>query len=291
MLRPYDSSYRRRFAERAIVLPFTSQMGTVPRFRLFLTPLAAFLFASTGLCAQSLTGSRLSMARQQSAAHDHDFDFLRTPSDVRRFVRAGHLVRIPGNSHYQLDEDVSFPYARPAVKTFLERLGQQYKATKGCGERLVVTSLVRPITRQPVNASHSSVHPTGMAIDLRYSRRAACRAFLERTLLALEGRGLVEATRERWPAHYHVTVYPGPYKHYLGQKGVQVRTASSTTAQAKKGEIRIRHAAATRYRVKRGDTLSHIARQHRIPVERIRTANHLPSSRLRAGQLLSIPAR
>lgn len=268
-------------------------MGTVARLRLFFTVSAACAVTLAGHAsfnpaeAQSLTGSRVSLMRQQSAAHDHDFDFLRTPSDVKRFVRAGHLVRVAGGSHYRLDGDVSFPYARPAVKTFLERLGRQYQAAKGCGERLVVTSLVRPITRQPINASHSSVHPTGMAVDLRYSRRAACRAFLERTLLALEGRGLLEATRERWPAHYHVTVYPGPYKHYLGQKGVK----TTKTAQVNKGQIDIRRAGATRYRVKRGDTLIRIAERHRIPVARLREANRLPSSELRAGQLLSIPAR
>lgn len=275
-------------------------MGTVSRLRLCFTvpaaiavTLAGFAPAISPVDAQSLTGSRISLMRQQSAAHDHDFDFLRTPADVKRYVRAGHLVRVSGGSHYRLDGDVSFPYARPAIKTFLERLGKQYKAAKGCGERLVVTSLVRPVTRQPINASNSSVHPTGMAVDLRYSRRAACRAFLERTLLELEGRGLLEATRERWPAHYHVTVYPGPYKHYLGQKGVKTtRLASSgKTSKTGKGGIDIRKAGSTRYRVKRGDTLFRIAQRHRIPVARIREVNRLPSSELRAGQLLSIPAR
>ncbi len=104
--------------------------------------------------------------------------------------------------------EVSFPYARPEVKTFLEQLSSAYHAA--CGEPLVVTSMVRPISRQPRNASPISVHPTGMAVDLRRSDRHGCRQWLESTLLALEGEGMIEATRERWPPHYHVAVFPDP---------------------------------------------------------------------------------
>lgn len=268
--------------------------------------LALLLPGSSG--AQSLLGSPYSMARQQQAAHDHELDFLRTPQDVRRFVRAGRLVRISGTSSFKLDDDVSFPYARPSVKTFLDRLGRQYKAK--CGERLVVTSLVRPVTRQPWNASHLSVHPTGMALDLRRSQRKSCRQFLETTLLTLEERGLVEATRERWPAHYHVTVFPGPYRYYLaGKLGKQegkvelarsgrrsARTVAKasrpeTKARSTKGEIRLTRSTATRYRVRQGDTLFQIAERHRTSVDRIRAFNGLRSTTLRPGQLLSIPAR
>ncbi len=103
---------------------------------------------------------------------------------------------------------MSFSYARPEVKTFLEQLSCAYHAA--CGEPLVVTSLVRPISRQPWNASPISVHPTGMAVDLRRSDRHGCRQWLESTLLALEGEGMIEATRERWPPHYHVAVFPDP---------------------------------------------------------------------------------
>src|ERR1700730_706468 len=49
-----------------------------------------------------------------------------------------------------------------------------------------------------------------MAVDLRRSDRRACRQWLESTLLALEGEGMVEATREHWPPHYHVAVFPAP---------------------------------------------------------------------------------
>ena len=159
--------------------------------------------------AQSLYGSHESLVRQNLVAQQHDYAYLRTTRDVVQAVDGGVLIAIQGNEDFQLaGGEVSFPYARPEVKTFLEQLSSAYHAA--CGEPLVVTSLVRPITRQPWNASPISVHPTGMAVDLRRSDRHGCRQWLESTLLALEGEGMIEATRERWPPHYHVAVFPDP---------------------------------------------------------------------------------
>jgi hypothetical protein len=161
---------------------------------------------------QSLRGSAASLDRQNAQAKQHGYTFLERPEDVRRFVELGYLVPVQPSSAFELAQ-VSFPYARPEVKLFLERLGRQYEAA--CGEKLVVTSLVRPITRQPRNAADRSVHPTGMAIDLRRSQRASCRNWLERVLLQLEARGVLEATREQRPPHYHVALFPRPYLQYV----------------------------------------------------------------------------
>lgn len=152
------------------------------------------------------------MREQNAVAREHDYSFLRTSSQVNRFVDLGLLVELPGNSNYELVR-VSFPYARPAVKTFVERLASQYRAD--CGEKLVVTSLTRPEARQPRNSSDLSVHPAGMAVDLRVSQRTACRKWLESTLLSLEKRNVVDVTRERHPPHYHVAVFPHPYENYV----------------------------------------------------------------------------
>ena len=133
--------------------------------------------AAPFLEAQTLLGSHESLLRQNEEAREHDFTYLRTTTDVRDYVQQGLLVRLPGSSDYELADNVSFPYARPEVKTFVERLSDQYRGA--CGERLVVTSLTRPITRQPANASAISVHPTGMAIDLRRSDSSGCRLWLE----------------------------------------------------------------------------------------------------------------
>jgi hypothetical protein len=164
---------------------------------------------ATRLAAQSLQGSRESMLRQSMVAQQHDYAYLRTPENVMQAVASGALIPVRGNDDYQLaGDEVSFPYARPEVATFIEQLAHEYRAT--CGEPLFVTSLTRPIVLQPWNASPISVHPTGMAVDLRRSERRGCRQYLESTLLALEGEGMIEATREHWPAHYHVAVFPDP---------------------------------------------------------------------------------
>ena len=233
----------------------------------------AGLAAVPHLEAQSLQGSRTSLLRQNEIARQHDYTYLRTSDQVHEFVRRGLLVRLSGSSSYRLAA-VSFPYARPEVKTFIERLGSQYRAA--CGERLVVTSLTRPLSRQPRNASHLSVHPTGMAVDLRRSNRSSCRRWLEKTLLTMEQKRLVEATRERHPPHYHVTLFPKPYMRYLASKGVD-------------GETVLASADTKSYRVGRGDSLWTIARRHGTSVASLKKVNGISSSRLKPGQVLEIP--
>lgn len=247
------------------------------RFRAIAVVLLFGLPATVPLLqAQSLQGSRSSLLRQNQAARQHDFTYLRTSSGVRDFAKRGLLVRLRGNSSYQLASGyVSFPYARPEVKLFVERLSSQYRAA--CGERLVVTSLTRPVTRQPPNASHLSVHPTGMAVDLRRSSRASCRDWLEDTLLTLEGRDVLEATRERFPPHYHVTLFPSDYQRYLGKRGAQTAKSSGSSSQ--------------KYRVGRGDTLWSIAKRHGVTVAGIKQANSIRSASIKAGQVLAIPGR
>lgn len=237
---------------------------------------AALGLASHAVHAQSLSGSKASMVRQSRVARQHDYSYLRTSSQVHEFARRGLLVRLAGNSDYRV-VDVSFPYARPQVKTFVERLASQYR--DACGERLVITSLTRPTTRQPRNASPLSVHPTGMALDLRRSGRPACRAFLEKTLLTLEGRDVLEATKENHPPHYHVSLFPEPYTRYLAAKGV-----SGGSSESSEGTT-----ALARYRVRGGDSLWEIAKRHGTSVDRLKRANGMSSSRLKPGMMLEIP--
>jgi len=269
--------------------------------------------------AQSLRGSPASLDRQYAQAQRHGYTFLRRPADVQRFVELGLLVPIRPGPAYDLAQ-VSFPYARPEVKLFLERLGTQYRAA--CGEKLVVTSLVRPTTRQPPNAADRSVHPTGMAVDLRRSNKASCRQWLERVLLQLEARGVLEATRENRPPHYHVALFPRPYVQYVAAltgESVQGLLASVTQPRAAhtaravaaapepaaaEAEVEVAladdatgasgpNAEATgsvvTYRVRKGDSLWSIARRYGTTVERIKEENGLTSSRLMPKQVLRIP--
>lgn len=225
---------------------------------------------------QSLRGSSGSLDRQNRIAQQHDFTYLRSSSQVERFFNAGYLVRVRSDRDFRL-HDVSFPYTRPEVALFIQRLANQYR--HACGEQLVVTSLTRPRSRQPSNASSRSVHPTGMAVDLRRSNNRACRAWIEDVLLSLEGRGVLEATRERRPPHYHVALFPQQYAGYVE------RMATADASQA----VRIAEAGPVEYRVRSGDSLWAIAERHGTTVERLKSANELRGSRIYAGQLLTVP--
>jgi len=224
---------------------------------------------------QSLRGSEASLDRQNRSAKRHDFTYINTGQRVLYFAEQGWLVRLRPNRDFTL-HGVSYPYTRPETALFVQRLGAQYRAS--CGEQLVVTSLTRPANRQPRNASDRSVHPTGMAVDLRYSPSRGCRSWLEKVLVSLEGSGVVEATRERYPAHYHVAVFPRQYAAYVDQ----LKARSSTrVAQASSRE--------EPYTVRSGDSLWTIARKHGTSVRELRVLNDLRGSRILPGQVLDVP--
>lgn len=238
--------------------------------------LAASLLAPGGAGAASLAPSRAGLMRQVQVAESHGYAYLADVDEVRRHVETGHLVRLHGNRDYVLKQTVSLPYARPEVKLFIERLSRQMRSATG--ERLVVTSLVRPKSRQPRNASPLSVHPTGIAIDLRVPAGRRARSWLESTLLGLEARRVLEAARERRPPHYHVVLFPEAYRADLDARGV---LASAGTGAG--------DAVPTTYRVRRGDTLWGIAHRHRTTVGLLQRMNGLASTLIQPGQVLHLP--
>lgn len=199
-------------------------------------------------------------------ARAEDFSFFETSASVRRAASAGILVRLSPDDDLELS-DIGYPYVRPATLTFVHRMGAQYH--EACGERLVVTSAVRPATRQPPNSTALSVHPTGMAVDLRRPQDDDCRSWLRNTLLDLEERGLVEATEEHSPAHFHVAVFSTPYARFVAS--------------------RVRSEADETYVVRTGDTLSEIARAHDVTVKALFQANALDDDIIQPGQELKIP--
>lgn len=256
--------------------------------------------------AQSLRGSTASLDLQNRIARQHDYTYIDTPGRVRFFADRGWLVRVEPNRDFDLHA-VSFPYARPEVQLFVSRLGAQYK--QACDEKLVVTSLTRPTTRQPRNASDRSVHPTGMALDLRYSWNRNCRRWLEGVLTSLERQGVLEATLERRPRHYHVALFPSQYAGYVevmvqreaeAQADDEVETAQQAetaqaeaqaeTAQAETATSKTARAPQTlEYRVQKGDSLWRIAREHGISVDELKSVNGISDNRIVAGQLIDVP--
>lgn len=227
---------------------------------------------STPLAAQSLRGSTVSLDRQNRVARQHDYTYIETADRVQYFASRGWLVRVKPTQDFTLHA-VSFPYARPEVELFIQRLSAQYR--RACGEQLVVTSLTRPTNRQPRNASDRSVHPTGMAIDLRYSRDRNCRRWLEGVLMDLERVGILDATFERRPVHYHVALFPRQYAGYVETIEQQAVAVAVADAQP--------------YTVRSGDPLWSIARNHGTTVRQIRSVNGLDGSRIYPGQVLSLP--
>jgi len=161
--------------------------------------------------AAELAGSPASMVHQHAIAVEEDYSFLRTADDVQRMVDAGRLVPVKATSDFTLS-GVSYPYTRPEVLSFIEHFAASYHAATG--SRLVVTSLTRPLAKQPVNAHALSVHPAGMAVDLRVPADEDNRRFLEHALLSMEQAGLLDVTREHHPSHFHIAVFAPKFEPY-----------------------------------------------------------------------------
>lgn len=256
----------------------------LPRLRR-LAPLAAvaafsgFLFAPRA-GAQSLRGSQASIERMYDHARAEGLSFYETPAGVRKAAAQGRLVRLEPGKNFELHA-VRYPYVRPSTRLFVERLATQYEDE--CGEPLIVTSAVRPATRQPANSTELSVHPTGMAVDLRKPRKAHCLRWLRSTLLDLENENLLEVTEEHAPAHFHVAVFPTPYTRYAAararaESGTRLQLASRASS------------GATTYKVHEGDTLWDIAKSHDTTVDAILSANDLSGDVIQPGQELRIPS-
>jgi hypothetical protein len=144
-----------------------------------------------GLHAQSLRGSQESVDHLYLVARASGLQFHAT-------------VPLSGNKDYTPKSSMSLPYATAEVRAYVEHLAAEYHAA--CGERLVITSALRPMSKRPRNGSVKSVHPTGIAVDVRKPKRRLCRDWLRQLLLQHEREGAIEATEEFRPPHFHVVV-------------------------------------------------------------------------------------
>ncbi len=285
--------------------------------------LAALTAGAGAARAQSLRGSPESVDRMYQEAQRESLAFHETPAEVRTAADAGALVRLTPGRDVTLRR-VAFPYVTPATEAFVLALGRQHRAA--CGAPLMVTSAARPTTRQPRNSVAQSVHPTGMAIDL-HKPRGRCLRWLRATLLELEEAGVLEATEEFRPPHFHVAVYPTAYTRYAagqpaspstvalqslatvadapraerlvvrkeapGEARPQVRPktrSGPTRSSPTRGSTRVASAASQRYRVRAGDTLWDIARARGLTVKQILAANGMSRAVIRPGQRIVLPS-
>jgi hypothetical protein len=155
-----------------------------------------------------LRGSPESVEKMYDFALANGLPFYLTPTNVDRAVSEGKLVPLNGDSTYELTQGVGFSYATREARQFVLAFAPQYLSS--CGVPLMVTSAARPTSRQPHNANPHSVHPTGIAVDLRRPSAGPCQTWVRTALAELERRGIVEATEERNPVHIHVAVMVRP---------------------------------------------------------------------------------
>jgi nucleoid-associated protein YgaU len=113
-----------------------------------------------------------------------------------------------------------------------------------------------------------------MALDIRYSGDRNCRRWLEDVLGSLERQGVLEATRERSPVHYHIALFPDQYASYVD---------ALTKRQVATGQTSVE------YTVRKGDSLWHIARDHGSTVDELQDVNGIDGSRIFAGQVIDVP--
>ncbi len=182
-------------------------------------------------------GSPKAVAGAYEYATRSGYVFATNDAELDQLVGNGTLVELEGP--YLELVDVSTPYVLPVVKQFANRLAFQY-ASKGCG-KLVVTSAVRTIEYQQTleNGSGDSVHPTGMALDLRRNtpqennnEEVFCHQWLEDTLLAIEGDRRLDVTLEDHPRHFHVVVVPKEYQAWLDQQSTDIDSEIEFLAMA-----------------------------------------------------------
>ena len=156
----------------------------------------------------TLRGSKAAVDHAYRRAKADGLPFARSRREIERRAREGDYVALRRTAPGYRLRGVAVPYVRPATRAFVASFGADYR--RSCGEPLTVTSAMRPTTMHLANSVQKTVHPTGMAVDLRAPRRSACRAWMRGALLGLERQGVVNATEERRPAHFHVVVFRAP---------------------------------------------------------------------------------
>ena len=245
-----------------------------------------------------LRGSKASVEKMYDFAQRYHYTFYLTPTNIDTAIARGRLVELPGDSTYELTRGVQENYATREAKQFVTQFAPQY--LYACGTPLTVTSAARAMSRQPRNANPHSVHPTGIAVDIRRPPPGPCLNWVRGALSTLEQRGYIEATEERHPVHLHIAVLSAPGSRVALPNLVQgmvaaarvpitpVQTASNVATA--NGEVSLTPAPARTYVVRQGDTLYDIANRTGVSVKAIADANgRAVLGTLKPGTTLKLP--
>jgi hypothetical protein len=153
-------------------------------------------------------GKRATMAEQAYYyARAYGFDLTYSSDEFWAMVNRGMFVHIKSSPDIPLKVIFGTPFVLPSTARFTRRLAYAY-SEGGCGD-LYVTGGGRFRTFR--NSSEFSVHPAGMAVDIRIRGLSEdCKQLLYRELYQAEADRVADVTEERWPAHLHVVVIPPP---------------------------------------------------------------------------------
>ena len=302
-------------ARRSLARRLERPLGAALAAAIALTALAHPAHAQRRIRARfpsELRGSQESVQKMWDFATTHGLVFYQTPRDIDKAVAEGKLVPLDGDATYELTPSVGFSYATREAKQFVASFAPQYLAA--CGAPLIVTSAARPTNRQPRNSNPYSVHPTGIAVDLRRPPAGPCQTWLRKALAELEDQGYIEATEERRPVHLHVAVLTEPGKiAALPPVGSDALAGVAARTQRSDGELTLRSATpairvsnpparreanadgktsgAGTYRVREGDTLWDVARRNGVSVNALARANRRSARGvLKVGTVLRVPA-
>jgi LysM repeat protein len=246
----------------------------------------------------ALRGSKASVEKMYDFAQQHRYPFYLTPTNIDSAIAHGRLVELTGDSTYELTRGVQENYSTREVKQFVTMFAPQY--LHACGAPLTVTSAARALSRQPRNANPHSVHPAGIAVDIRRPPPGPCLNWVRNALAQLEAQGIVEATEERHPIHLHIAVLEAPGAKFVLPNLVQGMVAaarvpatpveSATVVSVASGEVNLPPRGVRTYVVRQGDTLYDIANKTGVSVQALTAENgRVVKGALKPGTMLKLP--
>ena len=147
-------------------------------------------------------GCQTTSEQQMQYAKGRQIPLMTTVAQYEERKATGHFVPFEGPYLLVLAKR---PYALPSTVAFVTQMSVAYNAA-GCG-KLVVRDALRLTTERPKNGSIHSVHPAGMAIDIRVKYiKSECADWLRSYFRLKEAAGKVDGTHELEPEHLHVVV-------------------------------------------------------------------------------------